>query len=146
MTSAGSTIRGVDGDRATGDLTRRSVLELIAVWDLNFAFFWLSRARYPDTFIFYKQTPEMSLLSPSPTGTRKAAKPPLVCGFVATKRPNRVGERAGNAQGAEAEPRQDLKCGAGGARRRPTTDRGPRSNGAAVVFPLVGGSTHTKQR
>jgi hypothetical protein len=65
----------------------------------------------------------MSLLPPSPTGTRKAAKPPLVCAFVATERPNRVGERAGagNAQGAE--PRQNLKRGAGGARRRPTTEQ-----------------------
>jgi hypothetical protein len=42
------------------------------------------------------------------------------CGcFMTTKRPNRVGERAGNAQGAEL--RLPLKRGASGARRRPTT-------------------------
>jgi hypothetical protein len=49
--------------------------------------------------------------------------------LVATKRPNRVGERAGNAQ--EAEPRQNLKRGAGGARRRPTTEQ--RSRGCAPL-------------
>jgi hypothetical protein len=60
---------------------------------------------------------------PSPPAThRKAPKPPLVCGFVTTKRPNRVGEEAGNAQGAE--PRLPLKRSAdGGARRRPTTEQ-----------------------
>ena len=80
-----------DNDRAPGDLTT------ILCWNLiNLAF--CARLFVDD---FYYQTPEMSLLSPSPTGTRKAAKPPLVCGLVATKRPNRVGERAGNAQGAE---------------------------------------------
>jgi hypothetical protein len=105
-----------DNDRAPGDLTAILLLEIC----------WSARevAGY-----FYKQIPEMFLLSPSPTGTRKAAKPPLVCGLVATKRPNRVGERAGNAQ--EAEPRQNLKRGAGGARRRPTTEQ--RSRGCVPL-------------
>ena len=105
-----------DGDRATGDLTRRSCAR----------FCWSPRevAGYN-----YKQTPVLAPAIPSPTGTRKAAKPPLVCGLVATKRPNRVGERAGNAQ--EAEPRQNLKRGAGGARRRPTTEQ--RSRGCVPL-------------
>jgi hypothetical protein len=129
MTSAGSTIRGMATE-----------LQVIShddlCWNrstsLSFGFHKSQVSGY-----FYKQTPEISLLSPSPTGTRKAAKPPLVCGFVATKRPNRVGERAGNAQGAE--PRQDLKRGAGGARRRPITEQ--RSRGCV---PL-GWGAHTHQ-
>jgi hypothetical protein len=55
--------------------------------------------------------------------------------LVATKRPNRVGERAGNAQ--EAEPRQNLKRGAGGARRRPTTEQ--RSRGCVPLGWGLGG-------
>jgi hypothetical protein len=62
----------------------------------------------PTTFIL-KPRPS-TCHPPPPPGTRKAAKPLLVCGFVATKRPNRVGERAGNAQGAE--PRLTPKRGA----------------------------------
>ena len=108
-----------DNDRAPGDLTRRS-----CVGNLNLAF--CARLFVDD---FYSETPAKHLLSPSPTGTRKTAKPPLVCGLVATKRPNRVGERAGNAQ--EAEPRQNLKRGAGGARRRPTTEQ--RSRGCVPL-------------
>jgi hypothetical protein len=73
--------------------------------------------------------PENRTIIRSPTETRKAAKPALACGLVATKRPNRVGERAGNAQ--EAEPRQNLKRGAGGARRRPTTEQ--RSRGCVPL-------------
>jgi hypothetical protein len=82
---------------------------------------------------FILGTPAEHLIPPSTAGTRKAAKPPLVCGFVATKRPNRVGERAGNAQrtGGGAEPRQNLKRGAGGARRRPTTKQ--RSRGCVPL-------------
>ena len=109
-----------DNDRAPGDLTRRS-----CVGNLNLAF--CARLFVDD---FYKQALAKHLLSPSPTGTRKAAKPPLVRGLVATKRPNRVGERAGNAQ-EQAEPRQDLKRGAGGARRRPTTEQ--RSRGCVPL-------------
>jgi hypothetical protein len=45
--------------------------------------------------------PENGTIMPARPGTRKAAKPPLACGFVTTKRPNRVGERAGNAKGGE---------------------------------------------
>jgi hypothetical protein len=108
-----------DNDRAPGDLTRRSCVGN-------------DQTRFDESEVagyFYYQTPEMSLLSPSPTGTRKAAKPPLVRGLVATKRPNRVGERAGNAQ--EAEPRQNPKRGAGGGRRRPTTEQ--RSRGCVPL-------------
>jgi hypothetical protein len=81
--------------------------------------------------------PENGTITPSPPETRKAPKPPLVCGFVTTKRPNRVGERAGNAQGSE--PRLPLKRGASGARRRPTTEQRSRS-----CVPL-GCRVHTHQ-
>jgi hypothetical protein len=52
-----------------------------------------------------KSNPGKGSAIPSPPGTRKAPKLPLVCGFVTTKRPNRVGERAGNAQGGEPRGR-----------------------------------------
>jgi hypothetical protein len=58
---------------------------------------------------------------PPPPGLARPQKLPQVCVFVTTKRPNRVGERAGNAQ--EAELRLPLKRGASGTRRRPTTEQ-----------------------
>jgi hypothetical protein len=77
------------------------VLELI-----NLAFC----ARCSSTTFILKPQQE-HLLSPPPPpspGTRKAAKPPLVCGFVATKRPNRVGEsreRTGGRAATNAQTR-----------------------------------------
>jgi hypothetical protein len=95
----------------------------------------------PDTFVIkpVKKKKETGFY-PLPPWTRKAPKPPLACGFVTTKRPNRVGERAGNAQGGasrDCRPNAVLAGPEGGR---------PRSNRAAVVFPLVVGSTHTKLR
>jgi hypothetical protein len=114
MTSAGSTNRGVR-TKLQVLFVRRSC---VGIEQSGF-----TRAKLPRAScrILLKSNPGKGPAIPSPPGTRKAAKPPLVCGFVATKRPNRVGERAGNAQGAE--PRLPLKRGASGARRRSTTEQ-----------------------
>jgi hypothetical protein len=89
-------------------------------------------SREPSSLMLLKpnlQTPRKTeLLSPPPPGTRKAQNRRwhAAC-FVTTKRPNRVGERAGNAQAQGAEPRLPLKRGASGARRGPTTEQRSRS-------------------
>jgi hypothetical protein len=104
MTSAGSTIRGMATELQVISHDD-PVLELI-----KFASVLVCSST---TFIIEPANPpENGTITPSPTGTRKAAKPPLVCGLVATKRPNRVGERAGNAQetGGRAATEPQTRC------------------------------------
>jgi hypothetical protein len=102
-------------------------------------------------FYFYSKTPAEHLLSPSPTETRKVAKPPLVCGFVTLWQPK------GQTESGREEGRE--RTGGRGASRDRTSNAvlagpeggRPRSNGATeprLCSPWLGGplSTHTKQR
>jgi hypothetical protein len=142
MASAGSTSRGPRDNQAPVTASWRNQDDRPAGWS--------PREVEPCIRVLLLSNPgnsEMSLLllPPSPTGTRKAAKPPLVCGFVATWQPKGQTE-SGRGQGthsrtggrAATEPRTSNAVLAGPeARRRPAMQ----SNGAAVVFPLVGEST-----
>jgi hypothetical protein len=103
MASAESTSRGI-----TTELQVLSYDDPVLEYDKTGALEQSSR-------ILLKPNQKNGTITPSPAGTRKAPKPPLVYDFVTTKRPNRVGERAGNAQGAE--PRLPLKRGASGPRK-----------------------------
>jgi hypothetical protein len=130
MTSAGSTSQGI----ATELLISHDdpVLELI-----NLAF---TRARSSRILLLANpgNVPAIPLPHRDSQGRQTAASMRL-CGNRKAK-PSRGEGRERTGGRAATEPQ--TRCWRGPKE----ADHGATSNGAAVVFPLVGGSTHTKQR